>query len=415
VDADRLVVRHDRLLTGGVVGAAVAVVQPQATTKGVRLMDLGAGEPGVAYVGDEHRARQVLVNLLANAVKFTPSGGEVTVTCGMAKEPEPGVWTSGSSSTSTGGGAGSDRAAGWAFVRISDTGPGISPDLLGRLFEPFVQGDPALTREHGGTGLGLAISRRLARLMNGDVVVRSQLGAGATFTLWLPGMPDANSGGGPTAAFDAAEDMRSAKAAKGRQTTPSGLKAIVGPGAEPLDAEAFNVLYALAVRLAAESETVAERYVAALRADGRFPGVRALPAVQLRDHASPFVGLIAAQLMTIGETRGEAPELLGDGAQVQRVMAELHGAQRHRLGWSETDIEREGPLLVTEIDRALRTALSTEVLGGTRTDGSVEAGTPSRAARAAAMYAELATRQMLDQSNATALRSYRFAKATATP
>src|SRR6185503_21107720 len=84
---------------------------------------------------------------------------------------------------------GADHAGGWAFVRISDTGPGIDAELFGRLFEPFVQGDPALTREHGGTGLGLAISRRLARLMNGDVVARSQPGAGATFTLWLPGAP----------------------------------------------------------------------------------------------------------------------------------------------------------------------------------------------------------------------------------
>src|SRR5215218_2890443 len=93
VDADRLAVRHDALLTGPVVAAAVAVVQPQATTKGVRLMDLGSGESGVPYLGDEHRVRQVLVNLLANAVKFTPPTGEVTVTCGAAPDPDPGVWT----------------------------------------------------------------------------------------------------------------------------------------------------------------------------------------------------------------------------------------------------------------------------------------------------------------------------------
>ena len=419
VDADRLAVRHDRLLTGVVVAAAVAVVQPQATTKGVRLMDLGAGEPGVPYFGDEHRVRQVLVNLLANAVKFTPSGGEVTITCGAAKEPEPGVWTSGRSDAPPHGADGRDPAAGWAFVRITDTGPGIGPELLGRLFEPFVQGDPALTRQHGGTGLGLAISRRLARLMNGDLVARSQPGAGATFTLWLPGAKArAESREASSGLQDQSSESAIPQAVSGRwikRTPPPGMPVIAGTDTVPLDATAYDVLYALAVRLAAEAETVAERYVAAMRADGRFPGARTLSSVQLRDHATPFVGLIASQLMIIGETRGEAPELLGDGAQVQRVMAELHGAQRHRLGWSETDIEREDPLLIAEIERTIRESLSNAGTSDVPTEGSDGTAPSSEAARAAAEYALAATRQMLEQGTRTALRSYRFAKATATP
>ena len=415
VDADRLVVRHDRLLTGPVVGTAVAVVQPQATTKGVRLMDLGAGEPGVPYIGDEHRVRQVLVNLLANAVKFTPSGGEVTVTCGAAREPEPGVWRG---PAAAGGPEGANHAGGWAFVRITDTGQGIDAELFGRLFEPFVQGDPALTREHGGTGLGLAISRRLARLMNGDVVARSQRGAGATFTLWLPGAPARGERGTPSAGPEARSGDASSSPAPDKrrdERTPPGMPAIAGTEAGTLDDAACDVLHALAVRLAAEAETVAERYVGALRADGRFPGVRAISAVQLRDHATPFVGLVAAQLMIVGETRGTAPELLGDGAQVQRVMAELHGAQRHRLGWTESDIEREEPLLAAEVERTLQAALSTAgAEGASAVDAAASA--PSRdAARAAMRYAIIAARQMLTQSTRTAIRAWRFAKATATP
>jgi hypothetical protein len=409
VDADRLVVRRDRLLTGVVVAAAVAVVQPQATTKGVRLMDLGAGDPGVPYFGDEHRVRQVLVNLLANAVKFTPSGGEVTVSCGAAKEPEPGVWLGGRTDASVHGDE-ETGAAGWAFIRITDTGPGIEPDLLGRLFEPFVQGDAALTREHGGTGLGLAISRRLARLMNGDVVARSQPAAGATFTLWLPGAIDRR-----VHAESAVLQTKSGEpevtggsiASPNRRTSPSGMPVVAPSEVGPLDAAAHDVLHALAVRLAGEAETVAERYVAALREDGRFPGARALSTVQLRDHATPLVGLIASQLMIVGETRGTSPELLADGAHVQRVMAELHGAQRHRLGWSEGDLEREGSLLRAEIERTLQTSLSTAAAGAQATS--------SDPVRLAVQYAMIAARQMVEQGIATAVRSHRFAKATATP
>ena len=419
VDADRLVVRRDRLLTGPVVAAAVAVVQPQATTKGVRLMDLGAGEPGVQYLGDEHRVRQVLVNLLANAVKFTPSGGEVTVMCGAAREPEPGVWRGATGAAPAPGGNGADAADGWAFVRITDTGPGIDPELLGRLFEPFVQGDAALTREHGGTGLGLAISRRLARLMNGDVVARSQAGAGATFTLWLPAAADRRGSAGTIGGMHAVSGeppmAQMAGAGWNRRTPPPGMPVVAADEAVPMDAEAYDVLHALGVRLAAEAETVAQRYVAALRADGRFPGARDLPSVQLRDHATPFVGILASQIMVIGETRGEAPELLGDGAQVQRVMSELHGAQRHRLGWGETDIEREGALLIAETERALQAALATAVPSGAGAEVSLGAEAPSPAARAAAQYASVAARQMHEQGIRTALRAYRFAKATATP
>ena len=415
VDAERLMVRRDRLLTGAVVAAAVAVVQPQATTKGVRLVDRGSGEPGVPYVGDEHRVRQVLVNLLANAVKFTPPGGQVTVTWGTAQDPEPGVWRRSAAAPQDDDVP--DRSGGWSFIRVADTGPGIDAELLARLFEPFVQGDPALTREHGGTGLGLAISRRLARLMRGDIVARSQPGGGATFTLWLPGAAarvergtssvDRQDGSGEPAIPRSSGERRIVQ-------TPPGTHVIVGPEAGQLDEAAYDVLHALAVRLAAEAETVAERYVAVLRADGRFPGAHTLSSVQLRDHATPFVGLIAAQLMIVGETRGTAPELLGDGAQVLRVMAELHGAQRQRLGWSESDIAREDPYLIAEIERTLRGALSTAGSEGTGSE-SHDAPESGDAARVALRYAMLATRQMLEQATRTSLRAYRFAKATATP
>ena len=408
VDADRLEVRRDVLTTGIAVAAAVTLLQPQATSKGVRLMDLGAGEAGVPFVGDEHRVRQVLVNLLSNAVKFTPPGGEVFVECGAAEEPDPGV-----QAAARDGGAG--RASGahrvaapasWAYIRVGDTGPGIRPELLGQLFEPFVQGDGALTREHGGTGLGLAISRRLARLMGGDLVASGRPGGGAVFTLWLPGAP-AQATDAP-AADATAEPLR-------RHTPPLGNGAIAEAEDTALDPGAYAVLHAISVRLAAEAETVAERYVAALRADGRFPGARDLPTVQLRDHATPLVGMLAAQLMIIGETRGQAPELLGDGSQVQRLMAELHGAQRQRIGWSEADIERETPLLLAEVERALRAAVDAVATTGAAMAAADETGISASSVRAAVEYATTVMRHMLTRASWTAVRAYRLARAMATP
>jgi signal transduction histidine kinase len=108
---------------------------------------------------DTTKLRQVLLNLLANANKFTQAG---TVTLEVEQD------------------------AGRTLFRVQDTGIGIAPEVLPRLFQPFVQGDASTTRHYGGTGLGLAISRRLCRLMGGDLTVQSQPGAGTTFEASLP-------------------------------------------------------------------------------------------------------------------------------------------------------------------------------------------------------------------------------------
>jgi len=107
------------------------------------------------------KTEQILLNLLSNAVKFTDRGGRVAVRCD-----------------------GDDEAT--ARITVSDTGTGIAPDQLERIFEPFVQVGRSLTSTREGTGLGLAISRDLARAMGGDIRVESALGIGSTFTLTLP-------------------------------------------------------------------------------------------------------------------------------------------------------------------------------------------------------------------------------------
>lgn len=114
--------------------------------------------------GDELRVKQILTNLLGNALKFTKQGG-VTISGKLLEQHGDSVLVQ---------------------VVVRDTGIGITPEAQDRIFMPFTQGDCSTTRQYGGTGLGLTISRRLAELMGGDIVVESTLGAGSCFTVTLP-------------------------------------------------------------------------------------------------------------------------------------------------------------------------------------------------------------------------------------
>jgi signal transduction histidine kinase len=115
---------------------------------------------------DRDKLVQVLLNLVSNAIKFTPTGGHVTVACAARRDgTEP---------------------AGCVHVRVSDTGAGIPAHKLQAIFEPFVQVDTSTAGRAGGSGLGLAISRDLVQGMRGDLRVRSTLGTGSAFTVTLP-------------------------------------------------------------------------------------------------------------------------------------------------------------------------------------------------------------------------------------
>jgi PAS domain S-box-containing protein len=116
--------------------------------------------PDLAIHADPERVRQVLLNLLTNAIKFTASGGSIEVSC--------------------------DADQTHVFVRVRDTGIGVPADKLETIFEPFVQLDRHQLHGRAGAGLGLAISRDLARAMNGELGVESDMGQGSTFTLTLP-------------------------------------------------------------------------------------------------------------------------------------------------------------------------------------------------------------------------------------
>jgi signal transduction histidine kinase len=147
------------LVLDEVLAQLEAFIAPQVAHRGVQYRYRGV-DRAVAVRADADRLQQIVLNLLANAVKFTEAGGVVTL---------------------EGDARGAD-----VVIRVIDTGCGIPGDKLDVIFEPFVQVDAELTRRSGGTGLGLAISRDLARAMGGDLVVASTVGKGTTFTLTLP-------------------------------------------------------------------------------------------------------------------------------------------------------------------------------------------------------------------------------------
>jgi PAS domain S-box-containing protein len=147
--------------------AAMIAMQAEAKAIGFR-MDASTDLPE-ALTGDPTRLRQILINLLSNAVRFTGQGGvQFKISrCAAA----PGRIT-------------------LAFA-VVDTGIGITPEALDRIFAPFAQADASITRRYGGTGLGLSIVKHLSELLGGTVEVRSALGAGSTFTVALPFLPAA--------------------------------------------------------------------------------------------------------------------------------------------------------------------------------------------------------------------------------
>src|SRR6516164_3156078 len=109
------------------------------------------------------RLRQALLNLMSNANKFTERG-TISIDARQARED------------------GRD----WVTIAVADTGIGMTPEQMGKLFQEFSQADASTTRKYGGTGLGLAISKRFCQMMGGDITVKSEPGRGSTFTIRLP-------------------------------------------------------------------------------------------------------------------------------------------------------------------------------------------------------------------------------------
>ena len=173
IEAGKATIYLEEFSVSSVVEDVIATVNPLIAKNNNRL-ELNI-QPGIGLMcADLTKVRQCLLNLISNASKFTEKG---TITLQVVAQPLADV--DGQDSPQRGG---EEQIA---FV-VSDTGIGMTPDQLGKLFESFTQADDSTTRKYGGTGLGLAISRRFSRLMGGDITVSSVIGEGSTFTLLVP-------------------------------------------------------------------------------------------------------------------------------------------------------------------------------------------------------------------------------------
>ena len=176
IEAGKIELQEEDVDLAALARDLVVTAQPLADKNANRLALECPADIG-AIRADPMRLRQVLLNLLSNACKFTEKG---TVTLSVARAPRNG-----------GGGI---------ALAVADSGIGMTPGQIGKLFTEFTQADSSTTRKYGGTGLGLAISRRLIEMMGGGIDVESAPGKGSTFRVWLPAEPEPAAGAGKAAA-----------------------------------------------------------------------------------------------------------------------------------------------------------------------------------------------------------------------
>ena len=157
-----------------VIKDVAKTIEPMATKNGNRLVIDCPVDLGTIHA-DQTRFRQSLLNLASNASKFTEKG---TITITIAAHQ------------------GQENGRDWITLAVTDTGIGMTPEQMGKLFQEFSQASSATASKYGGTGLGLAISKRFCQMMGGDITVESEPGRGSTFTIRLPRIVEAPKEGG---------------------------------------------------------------------------------------------------------------------------------------------------------------------------------------------------------------------------
>jgi signal transduction histidine kinase len=167
IEAGRMELQLEDFALAPLIDGVVKTVEPLAAKNGNQLVVHCDGAIGSLHA-DSMRLRQALLNLLSNGNKFTERG-TISVSARQTQE----------------------NGHGWITIAVADTGIGMTPEQMGKLFQEFSQADASTTRKYGGTGLGLAISKRFCQMMGGDITVESEPGRGSTFTIRLPRIVDA--------------------------------------------------------------------------------------------------------------------------------------------------------------------------------------------------------------------------------
>jgi signal transduction histidine kinase len=162
IEAGRMELQLEDFALAPLIEGVVKTVEPLAAKNGNQLVVLCDRAIGSLHA-DSMRLRQALLNLMSNANKFTERG---TITVHARQ--------------------GQENGRDWVTIAVADTGIGMTPEQMVKLFQEFSQADASTTRKYGGTGLGLVISRRFCQMMGGDITVESEPGRGSTFTIRLP-------------------------------------------------------------------------------------------------------------------------------------------------------------------------------------------------------------------------------------
>ena len=165
IDSGHIKLAHERFNFATLIQSIVAIFSSQAQMKGVSFEMKCADGIDEWLIGDEMRTKQILTNLISNAVKFTSSGGSISFV--IDKETE------------------SEQILKIKFI-VSDTGIGMTEEYLTHIFTPFEQEDSSISRRFGGTGLGLSITKGLTEMLGGSIDVKSKYGEGSTFTVMMP-------------------------------------------------------------------------------------------------------------------------------------------------------------------------------------------------------------------------------------
>ncbi|MBA3559111.1 MAG: PAS domain S-box protein [Gemmatimonadaceae bacterium] len=362
IEAGRLSVASAPAAVYEAIASAITLIQPQAEARNLAVVVVPGADGLPAYLGDDERVRQILVNILSNAVKCTEPGGRITVDGTITTAPDPGARLQ-------------PRRA-HIRLRVTDTGSGIAPDKLRAIFEPFVQAESGHTRTRDGSGLGLTIGQRLARAMGGDLTVESKLGEGSTFTLWLPAD---GAGAEDVHADDAA--VETAEIEHG--TTPT--ERTRGPRRD------LRGLGEVAKGMLSQLSPLIELVVGRIRCDPTMPMAAGLRTSQVTDHLSTLLADIADALLVVEEAAGDPSSQLEDAMEIQRLVAERHGAQRARLGWTEAAMRREFMIIREELERVVR--------GSVPADGALDAG-----------EAVATVNRFIDQAEYLAVRAFEKAR-----